>query len=132
MSAPTQNYGVGNLILPRSGPQVIAANLDLTATAEGLVDLTTFFQQNLIAYVQGVMIDNWDGPEDIHLTVANGTGQRVIAPAGSQVWLPLFVPSGSMKFDIVAPGGVPGIVIPFYFYNIPLQPTINRKIFPAA
>lgn len=127
-----QNYSVGNLILPRSGPVIIAANVDLTTASEAELDTTTFFERNLIAYIQGVMIDNYDGNKDISLTVNSGTNQRVICPANCQAWLPIFVPNGCTKFNIVGITGSPGIVLPVFFYNIPLQPLVNRKTFPAA
>lgn len=132
MLTDPQNYGVGNLVLPRSGPVVISATLDMIANQEADIDFTNFFQRDLISFIQGVFVDNWDGVSDLAITVLSGTGQRVIVPAHSQAWLPLFVPSGSTKFSIRGITAAPGVAIPVTFYNIPLQPVINRKTFPAA
>ncbi len=111
-------YKVSNVVLPPEGPVIVPVELDFSADALIDIDGYQIVASGKLSYIQSVYIDNADNANDLTLT-AGLTNQRIIAPAGSQGYYPIFlgVPP-HCKAETVA---VADLKIKIYFANVPLM-----------
>lgn len=114
-----QTFGIANVVVPAGGPKVVPVNVDFTGVAQVLLDGSALVQQGKIEYLQGVFIDNSTNINNLSLTMST-TGQVIICPKKSQGYFSIMVPDPP---QIVANTPV-GVVIPMFFYNVPIQPAV--------
>lgn len=115
----TPRFGISNMVLPEEGPQCIRMTLDFTTQQIVDVDLSDMIP-DYVSAVQGIFIDNFDNGNSLQCTVLNGTGQRIIVPANSQLWTPILV-DNPPQFEFKGKSGAPGIAIAVHFFNMPIQ-----------
>lgn len=118
-------YQINNtkMVAPTEGPRALVAFLNFTSGAsQATVDLTQQTQPPAqLSVIQGVFIDNHAGTVDILMQQVQ-TAQIIVCKAGQQIYTPVFA-AATPVFNFVGGGGAsPGIVIPVYFYNVPISP----------
>jgi hypothetical protein len=122
MSNPNTNLQqVFNMTLSGKGPKVVPQMIDMRTASSVEVDLSPLIQNNNMDFISGFFFDNTENNEDL-IVVSDGTNQRLVLPAGTQGYLPSLTPNNP-KY-IISAANIPGEIIPFYFYNIPLLPYI--------
>ena len=112
-------FGIANVLVPAGGPKCIPIDVDFTAVASVILDGTTIVAQGKIEYLQGVFIDNSANLNNVSLTMSS-TNQVIICPKQSQGYFQIMVPDPP---QIIAATPI-GIVIPMFFYNVPIQPNV--------
>lgn len=116
---------VGNAQIPAEGPKALNVILNFASPISQIgVDLSSQVgnpgPQVVMSVIQGVFVDNASGSVDLFMQVL-ATGQRLHFPAGSQLYMPIFAPATGPQFVFYGEGNAsPNIVIPVYFYNMPL------------
>jgi hypothetical protein len=114
-----QTFGIANVVVPAGGPKVIPVSVDFTAVASVLIDGQNIVAQGKIEYLQGVFIDNSANINNLSLTMST-TNQVIICPKKSQGYFSIMVPDPP---QIIAATPI-GLVIPMFFYNVPIQPGV--------
>lgn len=114
-------FGIANVVVPAGGPKCVPTNVDFSNTAMVLLDGQQIVQQGKIEYLQGVFIDNSANANKLTLTMST-TGQTIIAPAKSQGYYSIMVPDPPQI--TAATTQTNGLVIPLFFYNVPIQPGV--------
>lgn len=114
-------FGIANIVVPPGGPKCVPTNVDFSNSAQVVLDGQQIVNQGKIEYIQGVYIDNSSNPNKLSLTMST-TGQVVICPAKSQGYFALMVPDPPQI--IAATPLAAGLVIPLFFYNVPIQPMV--------
>lgn len=112
-------FGIANVLVPAGGPKCIPIDVDFTNVASVILDGTTIVAQGKIEYLQGVFIDNSANLNNVSLTMSS-TNQVIICPKQSQGYFQIMVPDPP---QIIAATPI-GIVIPMFFYNVPIQPNV--------
>ncbi len=113
-----QYYKVSNVVLPPEGPVIVPVELDFSS--DDLIDIDGYqiVASGKLSYIQCVYIDNADNANALTLT-AGLTNQRIIAPAGSQGYYPIFMgvpPHAKAETTAVA-----DLKVKIYFANVPLM-----------
>jgi hypothetical protein len=106
--------------VPQGGPKCVPLNVDFTAAAIVTLDGSSIVSQGKIEYLQGVFIDNSANVNNLSLTMST-TGQTLICPKKSQGYFSIMVPDPP---QIQANANGVGLVIPMFFYNVPIQPAV--------
>jgi len=114
-----QTFGIANMVVPAGGPKCVPINVDFTAVAQVLIDGQQIVTQGKIEYLQGVFIDNSANLNNVSLTMST-TGQVIICPKKSQGYFSIMVPDPPQ----IIGNTTLGIIIPMFFYNIPIQPAV--------
>lgn len=118
-------FGIANVIVPAGGPKCVPTSVDFSNNAEVLLDGSQIVQQGKIEYLQGVFIDNSSNNNPLSLTMST-TNQTIICPPKSQGYFAIMVPDPP---QIVAKTTiVNGLVIPMFFYNVPIQAAVWSAI----
>jgi hypothetical protein len=112
-------FGIANMVVPAGGPKCVPTLVDFTAVASVLLDGQQIVTQGKIEYLQGVFIDNSANLNNLSLTMSS-TNQVLICPKKSQGYFSIMVPDPP---QITAATPI-GIIIPMFFYNIPIQPAV--------
>jgi hypothetical protein len=112
-------FGIANMVVPAGGPKCVPVNVDFTAVASVQLDGQQIVTQGRIEYLQGVFIDNSANINNLSLTMST-TNQVIICPKKSQGYFTIMVPDPP---QIIAATPI-GLVIPMFFYNIPIQPAV--------
>lgn len=112
-------FGIANVVVPAGGPKCVPTNVDFTAVASVMLDGQQIVSQGRIEYLQGVFIDNSANINNISLTMSS-TNQVIICPKKSQGYFTIMVPDPP---QIVAATPI-GIIVPMFFYNVPIQPAV--------
>lgn len=112
-------FGIANMVVPAGGPKIIPINVDFTAVSQLTIDGTQVVNQGKIEYLQGVYIDNSANLNPLSLTMST-TGQVITAKKQTQGYYPILVPNPP---QIIA-ATTQGIIIPLFFYNIPISPCV--------
>jgi hypothetical protein len=115
-----QTFGIANMVVPQGGPKCVPLNVDFTAAAIVTLDGSQIVSQGKIEYLQGVFIDNSANVNNLSLTMST-TGQTLICPKKSQGYFSIMVPDPP---QIQANANGVGLVIPMFFYNVPIQPAV--------
>jgi hypothetical protein len=115
-----QTFGIANMVVPQGGPKCVPLNVDFTAAAIVTLDGSSIVSQGKIEYLQGVFIDNSANVNNLSLTMST-TGQTLICPKKSQGYFSIMVPDPP---QIQANANGVGLVIPMFFYNVPIQPAV--------
>ena len=113
-------FGIANVVVPAGGPKCVPANVDFSNAAQVLLDGTQIVTQGKIEYLQGVFVDNSANVNNLSLSMST-TGQVIIVPAKSQGYFSIMCPDPP---QIVASTVQANIVIPMFFYNVPIQPAV--------
>jgi hypothetical protein len=111
-------FGMSNIIIPKSGPKCVPASCDFSADPEILIDGELIVSQRHIEYLQGVFIDNADNPTPLTIVLAM-TGQRIVARPHSQGYYAILMPNPPRM--TVSTTAAPGRIVPLFFYNVPIQ-----------
>lgn len=112
------------MTLSGMGPLVVPQNVDFQTATNVEVDLSALVQNGNIDFISGAYIDNSQSSEDLTIVVA-GTNQRIIIGANQQGYMPLLAPNNP-KFQLSYPVS-PAIILPIFFYNIPLLPMLYTR-----
>lgn len=115
----TSPLSVFNMTLSGNGPLVVPYVCDMRTVAEIDADLSALVANGNIDFISGAFIDNHASVELLTIRAA-GSNQAIRVPAGFQAYMPILAPN-EPKF-IISAAGVPGVIIPIFFYNIPLLP----------
>lgn len=122
MSNPSTNLQqVFNMTLSGKGPKVVPQFVDLLTASSAEIDLSPLIQNGNMDFISGFFFDNTASAVDL-IVRTDGVNQKLLLPAGTQGYLPSLSPNNP-KFIITAASS-PGLIIPFFFYNIPLLPYI--------
>lgn len=114
-------FGIANVVVPAGGPKCVGVNVDFSTSADVLLDGTQIVTQGKIEYLQGVFVDNSANLNNLTLTMST-TGQQLIVPKKSQGYFAIMVPDPP---QINAHTTIlNGLVIPMFFYNVPIQPMV--------
>lgn len=105
---------------PCEGPKTLPIVCDFSIASVQTFDFTTFLATGAISGLQGVFIDNADNGQKLTLTI-NSTGQRIVCPANSQGFFPLFMQPGNGQIAVTCTGGNTSKI---YFYNTPIMPAV--------
>jgi hypothetical protein len=114
-------FGIANVVVPSGGPKCVPTFVDFSAVASVLLDGNQIVQQGRIEYLQGVFIDNSANANKLTLIMST-TQQQIIAPAKSQGYYSIMVPDPPQIQALTTQ--VNGLVIPLFFYNVPIQPAV--------
>lgn len=121
----SQSRAVNNNKFPSEGPRAMEIRVDFTAANQSVViDLTIEQQQKQISQVQGLWINNSDGPNLV--LVCEVTNQVVNIAAGVQGYVQLLSqnpPRFRLSSDAVAS-------VTLHFLNFPVIHAINAKPSP--
>jgi len=112
------------MTLSGKGPLVVPQIADFQTATEVEIDLSALVQNGNIDFISGAWIDNSQSAEDLTIVVS-GTNQRVIIGAGQQGYMPLLAPNNP-KFTL-SYAVSPAILLPIFFYNIPLLPMLYTR-----
>ena len=113
-------FGIANVVVPAGGPKCVPTNVDFSNAAQVVLDGQQIVQNGRIEYLQGVFVDNSANVNNLSLTMST-TGQVIIVPKQSQGYFSIMVPDPP---QIVAGTVQANIVIPMFFYNVPIQPAV--------
>lgn len=113
-------FGIANIVVPAGGPKCVPTNVNFANAAQVQLDGQLIVTQGKIEYLQGVFIDNADNPNKLTLTMST-TNQRIICPPNSQGYFSIMLPDPP---QILAETVQANIVIPMFFYNVPIQPAV--------
>ena len=113
-------FGIANVVVPAGGPKCVPTNVDFSNAAQVVLDGQQIVQNGRIEYLQGVFVDNSANVNNLSLTMST-TGQVIIVPKQSQGYFSIMVPDPP---QIVAATVQANIVIPMFFYNVPIQPAV--------
>jgi hypothetical protein len=116
----TGTFGIANVVVPAGGPKCVPTFVDFSNAASVLLDGQAIVSQGKIEYLQGVFIDNSANVNKLSLTMST-TNQTIIAPAKSQGYYTIMVPDPP---QIIAATVQANIIIPLFFYNVPIQPAV--------
>jgi hypothetical protein len=115
-------FGIANVVVPAGGPKCVPAiGIDFTNVGSIVLDGSAIVQQGKIEYLQGVFVDNSTNINTLSLTMST-TGQTIIVPKKSQGYFSIMVPDPPQI--IAATPQTAGLVIPMFFYNVPIQPAV--------
>lgn len=114
-------FGIANVVVPSGGPKCVPTFVDFSNNAQVLLDGQQIVNQGRIEYLQGVFIDNSANVAKLTLNMST-TGQNIICPAKSQGYFAIMVPNPPQI--IASTTQVNGLVIPIFFYNVPIQPIV--------
>jgi len=113
-------FSIANVIIPKGGPKTVPVNIDFTGIDTHEVDLSQLVEQSRIEYVQCVFVDNSDNPNDLEMQM-DLTGQRIIAPSGSQGYYSILQPNPP-KLTFTTTAGAFNVHL--QFLNVPVQPCV--------
>jgi hypothetical protein len=113
-------FGIANVVVPSGGPKCVPTNVDFSNSAVVLLDGQQIVTQGKIEYLQGVFVDNSANVNNLSLTMST-TGQVIIVPKKSQGYFTIMCPDPP---QISAATVQANIVIPMFFYNVPIQPAV--------
>lgn len=130
-SSPNTNIGttyqIANtkMVAPTEGPRALVAFLDFTgAKFSAVVDLTQQTQPPAqLSVIQGLFVDNHASTVDL-LIQQQQTAQILIIKAGQQAYVPILAAATPVFNFIGANNASAGIVVPVYFYNVPIAPLV--------
>lgn len=114
-------FGIANVVVPAGGPKCVPTNVNFSNAADVLLDGSQIVTQGKIEYLQGVYIDNSSNANKLSLTMST-TGQTITAPAKSQGYYAIMCPDPPQIMAHTTQ--VNGLVIPMFFYNVPIQPAV--------
>jgi len=115
----SQTFGIANVVVPAGGPKVVPVTVDFTVNPQVLIDAQNLVSSGKIEYLQGVYIDNSGNVNAVSLTMST-TNQIITCPARSQGYFAIMVPDPPQMY-----ANTPiGVVIPMFFYNVPIQPAV--------
>lgn len=114
-------FGIANVVVPAGGPKCIPTYCDFSNVAQILLDGQLIVSQGKIEYLQGVFIDNSANLNNLSITMST-TNQVLICPKKSQGYFSIMVPDPPQM--IAATTQTNGLVIPLFFYNVPIQPAV--------
>lgn len=114
-------FGIANVIVPPGGPKCVPTRCDFSNVASIELDGSQIVQQGKIEYLQGVFIDNSKNLNPLSLTMST-TNQQIICPPKSQGYFSIMVPDPPVI--TAATTQVNGLVIPMFFYNVPIQSAV--------
>jgi hypothetical protein len=114
------SFGIANVVVPSGGPKCVPALVDFSNSAVVILDGQQIINQGKIEYLQGVFIDNSANVNKLTLNMST-TGQNIICPAKSQGYFAIMVPNPP---QILASTTQAAIIIPLFFYNVPIQPAV--------
>ncbi len=116
----SQSRAVNNNKFPSEGPRAMEIRVDFTAANQSIeIDLTIEQQQKQISQVQGLWINNVDGPDLV--LVAEVTNQRVNIPAGAQGYIQL-LSQNPPRFRVTSAAIAS---VEFFFLNFPVIHAMN-------
>lgn len=111
-------YKVSNVVLPPEGPVVVPVELDFSALGDYEIDGYAIIASGKLSYIQCLYIDNSDNANPLTV-IASYTKQRIIAPANSQGYYPIFL--GNPPHCKVSTVAAAGLKVKIYFANVPLM-----------
>jgi len=114
-------FGIANMVVPKGGPKCVPTSVDFSNVAQVLLDGTQIVNQGKIEYLQGVFVDNSANLNNLTLNMST-TGQNIIVPKKSQGYFSIMVPDPPQI--VVSTTQTNGLVIPMFFYNVPIQPDV--------
>lgn len=118
--ASSQSRATNNNKFPSEGPRVMQVRVDFTAAGQSAeIDLTIEQQQKQISQVQGLWINNTDGPN--LLLVSEVTNQRVNIAAGAQGYIQL-LSQNPPRFSVTSAAIA---TVDFFFLNFPVIHSVN-------
>lgn len=110
---------------PCEGPKVCRIALAFSGVILTIpIDLYGQITNGTITDVQGIFIDNADNAEEISVTVS-ATGHRVVCPAYSQGFFPLFMQQTNGQIVFASIGAV---TVNVHMLNIPIAPEVWSTI----
>lgn len=117
-----QTFGIANMVVPAGGPKCVPVmNVDFSNAAQIMLDGSVIVQQGKIEYLQGVFVDNSSNLNNLSLTMST-TNQVIICPKKSQGYFTIMCPDPPQI--IAATSQTANLIIPFFFYNVPIQPAV--------
>lgn len=115
-----QTFGIANVVVPAGGPKCVPTFVDFSNAAQVLLDGQLIVTQGKIEYLQGVFIDNSANLNNLSLTMST-TQQIIICPKKSQGYFSIMVPDPPQMLAATIQAA---IIIPMFFYNVPIQPAV--------
>lgn len=116
-----QTFGIANVVVPAGGPKVVPALVDFSNNAQVLLDGSAIVQGGKIEYLQGVFVDNSANLNNLSLQMST-TNQTIIVPKKSQGYFAIMAPDPPQILAMTTLTN--GLVIPMFFYNVPIQPAV--------
>lgn len=114
-------FGIANVVVPAGGPKCVPTFVDFTNAAQVTVDGVQLVTQGKIEYLQGVYIDNSTNLNNLSIQMSS-TNQIITAKARTQGYYAIMVPDPPQM--IVSTNQTNGLIIPLFFYNVPIQPAV--------
>lgn len=118
-------YPIANVIVPQSGPKVVPALCDFSATGEVDIDGQSIIDAHGIELIQGVYIDNADNAVAFSLTCF-GTNQRIVCGPNMQGFFPVLVQSPPRFTAIMAQLANRRVYLGFY--NVPIMTSVWKTV----
>jgi len=110
-------FQVHNGLAPKELPRAIRYQIDLSAATSIDFDLTTEQDEQQIAFVQSLWVDNSNSPRRLDIDI-QGIPQVIKVPIGAMGCFPIIHPGHfKCKFSISA---VTPLAIPVIFLNVPI------------
>lgn len=116
----TSILGGFNTRTPAGGPKVLPVRLDFTSSQAINVDLGQVNTLGKIGFVQSAYIDNSGNTASLTL-VGSLLGQKIIVPAGAQMFTPLLLPNPP---QMVA-SSTGNVIVPMFLLNVPMPFGLN-------
>lgn len=114
-------FGIANVVVPAGGPKCVPANVDFSNAASVTLDGQQIVNQGKIEYLQGVYVDNSSNTATLSLTMST-TGQVIKVAPKTQGYFAIMVPDPPQI--VAATVQAANLVIPMFFYNVPIQPAV--------
>lgn len=105
---------------PCEGPKELPIVCDFSTSNSLAFDFTPFLETGGISGLQGVFIDNADNAQALTLTIVS-TGHRIICPANSQGFFPVFMQPRNGAITVACLGVS---VARLNFVNTPIMPAV--------
>lgn len=117
----TQPISTSNNRFPSEGPKTLPTVISFPIAGRALVDLTTETMMHRISQIQGLYLDNTNGPNLI--LESDVTGQTIHIPTGAQGYFQL-LSQNPPKFYVTADDATTEDLI-FHFLNFPVLHSVN-------
>lgn len=117
----TQPISTSNNRFPSEGPKTLPTVITFPEAGRALVDLTTDTMMHRISQIQGLYLDNTNGPNLI--LESDVTGQTIHIPTGAQGYFQL-LSQNPPKFYVTADAATTEDLI-FHFLNFPVLHSVN-------
>lgn len=114
-------FGIANVVVPAGGPKCVPTNVDFSTSADVNLDGQQIVSQGKIEYLQGVFVDNSANLNTLVLTMST-TGQQIKVAPKTQGYFAIMVPDPPQINAHTTQ--LNGLVIPMFFYNVPIQPAV--------